>query len=413
MKTKFYLFFFLVIGSLPVSLAQASVTGASYAPALLPFSIVLGANGWSICEENAGNSAVSAFSLSADDHFSNIHGVIEPTSGVLKSGHPICIEAPEATAARPVITVREAATTAPQEVHSYIVELRNYLGKTQEFVIKGYDVLSVEIEGQTTITAQEGRLIIDMLENNVKKIMFKGNALTSESLESKLAKVCLKYNYQYNQMARHYYCYETNDGSRIHCTPVPVNARTQKKPCELVLRNEEFFKNRLGDLRVCDSILTTGFFVYSSFSYLHKYGKHINYGRKLVTRYKIYDFDNQAIAFCNDLLLTSSGIGIPLTTDVIRVDSVEVLNRRGKVIGKKAVSRTEQVTKYSYIPFADFVGYSFESHENSERAIVVRNKSNQKSVYGNDLYTDKQGFSNTEIIQFFNDVKKAINENTR
>lgn len=228
---------------------------------------------------------------------------------------------------------------------NFILELRNYArGKNnlqQTFIIKGIDVFYVGVDKSAIISAKQNHIILDIEKSRVDHLQLKGGILNLFNIEDKLPGLCRKYNERYfgNGRDNAFICLKD-------CKPTDPNTP-----------------------------------------------KHQRHGRKLITKYNITDFEDAAVSFLSEIIITKKGLGINLKTET---------PAKG-ILGKKKKKATlDPNDAYYFFPWYEFVNLHFEKHVD-EHQLLIKDPFNHTYVYDSKVH-----FSNVELIQFFNELKKLI-----
>ena len=367
-----------------------------YKPPFLPFSISWDTDdGFSIKAERSISTPYGTFGLGVSG---GLNKKDENTVQVpSNNSKPVYIEVPKYID-KPIFQIRtvEVIKTKIIENKTYILEIRGYKGKaSQEFIIKGIDVFLVEVEGKTKIEAREGRVIIDVSESTVNKIMFRGISLGEENESDNINKLCLKYNTTYGMQVQEqskditedYYItekYRTDYGT--------IDERSVRKQ---KITGKELY------------LTTGGFLVFSQYKDFTKYKVNFEHKRSLIKGYYIDEFQNQPTALYRDILITNKGIGLPIRRMITKKN----------ILGKEKFDDWQDEDHFfqwnEYVSIT-FNNVDFEGNKQENR-IFGHTPYGQtfEVMYGrisgrfNRNYS-KFGYSNVELIQFFKELNSTL-----
>lgn len=211
----------------------------------------------------------------------------------------------------------------------------------QIFIIKGLDAFLVESDQQTQVEAKESTISVDLSESLFNYLVLRGGTLELTDLENTLPSLVHKYNEKFREDTAF-----ISKGS------------------------DEIPQHPSWDL---------------------------DYVRDLVTKYNITDFDDLPIAYLEEVIFTTKGIG---------------LNLRKLEPEKKGFMKYEEATisvmKNEFFYWPAFINLSFEKFGVSDEDILIQDP------YGSHyIYKSKNFFSNVELIQFFKELQYHIFSNLK
>lgn len=219
---------------------------------------------------------------------------------------------------------------------AFVFEISNFSEKRrytrQIFVIQGINSFLLQTDKAAKVNQfNNGILSVDLMESNANEVLLRGDYLELDQLEEMIPTLCQKYNDRFQEF----------------------NAFVCVRDC--IARGSE---------------------------------SQLEYVRQLVTLYNITDFNDEPIAFLDQIIMTKQGIGF-LTTP--------------KLTEETSSKKTEPVTpKYTFYKWGTFINLEFEKGLGSTQ-ILIKNPYKNTLTFRSDAY-----FSNVELIQFLLELKHTI-----
>ena len=202
----------------------------------------------------------------------------------------------------------------------------------KEIIFRGMDVFLVEADRSATVFSNGNKIVLNVRKSDVKRIVTRGGLFSIDGLDEKIVALCNKYNKKFGETA--FICFDQE------------------------LEDSEIWN--------------------------------LEHVRDLVTKFNITDFDDQPIAYLNDILITKKGIGINLKKE-------EYDSRKETIY--------QPFDSYEFFTWANLINMDFSKYLDSKRILI---KDPYSKTY---IHYSKAYFSNVELVQFLKELRYVISLN--
>ena len=211
--------------------------------------------------------------------------------------------------------------------------LNNYTKRaSKEIIFRGMDVFLVEVDRSAMASSKGNKIFIDLKKSTVNRLVTRGALFNISGLDEKIVALSNKYNKKFGETA--FICFD-----------------------------EDVEDSEIWNL------------------------EHV---RDLVTKYNITDFDDQPIAYLNDILITKKGIGI---------------NLKEQDYSTKKEVIYQPFDSYKFFTWAHFINLDFNKYLDDKR-ILMNDPYNDSFLHYSKAY-----FSNVELVQFLKELRFVVSLN--